>query len=235
MKWFSFKKKPRPHDISIDQSRFMDFIKDRSINVIIDIGANVGGYATGMRTSGYQGRIISIEPIQANIDVLTALACSDEKWQIAPRMAIGDLNEETVINVSRNNDLSSLRTAETAMEITLPKVEVVAQERVTVRRLDGLWTELGLTAKDRVFVKVDTQGHEAAVLTGAEALLREGRIIGLQLELSLMPLYSGESTYDEICVKLKTLGYHLWYIFPGCYSKKLHRQIQFDGIFFRET
>ena len=50
---------------------------------------------------------------------------------------------------------------------------------------------------------------------------------------SLVPLYRGEKTFEEIAAYLKAAGYDAHYIIPGYFSKKLNRQLQVDGVFFR--
>lgn len=216
-----------------DYLRLADMLEHHRINLVFDVGANVGQFAERLRLAGYTGRIVSFEPLQANIDTLTELAAKDIAWEIAPRMAVGEEDGETEINVSQNNDLSSILDIEGVMLEALPKGKYVGKEKVDVRALDSLFDDFA-GPEDRVFVKVDTQGYELPVVRGSRKAAEAGRILGWQLELSLVPLYADEPTFDAMTVELGGLGYAPHLIMTGYYSKKLKRQLQVDGVFFRK-
>src|SRR5207245_1501128 len=57
---------------------------------------------------------------------------------------------------------------------------------------------------ERVFLKIDTQGWDAEVLTGAGDRLEE--VLGLQLELSLKHTYEGQPDYLELLSTLRERG-----------------------------
>lgn len=112
-----------------------------------------------------------------------------------------------------------------------PTSEVVAEATVPTARLDGLDLVVGQPWQ-RLFLKIDVQGAEPAVLAGAERLWP--RIAGVQLELSLMQLYEGEMPWrallDEVCGR--GFSPHLW--IPGYFSRQLARQLQVDVVLFRD-
>ena len=56
---------------------------------------------------------------------------------------------------------------------------------------------------------------------------------GLQLELSLIPLYEGEATCLKVLRRVHDLGFEPHLILPGYFSKRLGHQLQIDGVFFR--
>jgi len=84
---------------------------------------------------------------------------------------------------------------------------------------------------DKVFLKIDTQGFERAVLDGAARSLT--RLEGAQLELSLVPLYEGEADWRALVDRLDAAGLHLAMVIPGYFDRHLNRMLQFDGIFLR--
>src|SRR5271165_3965632 len=67
----------------------IDFLRSRNIDLVIDVGANVGQYAKGLRKDAYAGWIVSFEPIAAAYKELAALADKDAQWK-AMNMALGD-------------------------------------------------------------------------------------------------------------------------------------------------
>ena len=81
------------------------------------------------------------------------------------------------------------------------------------------------------FLKIDVQGYEKFVLEGAPNLLK--RVIGVQLELSLVPLYEGDTPYLRMLEFLESAGLHLTLIEPGFRDKNTGEDLQFDGVFFR--
>jgi hypothetical protein len=80
---------------------------------------------------------------------------------------------------------------------------------------------------------VDTQGYEPAVLAGAAGLLE--RLAGIQLEMSLVPLYEGERAFRAMLDDLAALGFEPYLFLPGYFERKLARQFQVDGVFMRTT
>jgi Methyltransferase FkbM domain len=106
----------------------------------------------------------------------------------------------------------------------------VRKETVPLGRLDEVAGSY-LTPDDRVFLKIDTQGYEAEVLAGAERLLE--RLAGIQLELSLVPLYEGERAFRAMLDDLAALGFEPYLFLPGYFERKIARQLQVDGVFMR--
>ena len=76
------------------------------IDCVIDVGANSGGFASTIRSLGYSGRIVSLEPLSGPFEVLAARAAKDPDWE-ALRVAAGDADCEIEIKVARNAGHSS--------------------------------------------------------------------------------------------------------------------------------
>ena len=81
--------------------------------------------------------------------------------------------------------------------------------------------------------KIDTQGFESEVLKGSVKNLRN--IVGIQLEMSTVPLYQKQKTYEYFFNFLKKYNFHLWSIIPGYWNTKTGQMLQFDGIFIKKT
>ena len=73
---------------------------------------------------------------------------------------------------------------------------------------------------------------EKAVIDGAIASTK--RILGIQMELSLVPLYSGETLLTEMLEHMTRLGYTLMALEPGFSDPVTGQLVQVDCIFFRK-
>ena len=85
----------------------------------------------------------------------------------------------------------------------LPNTVKTVVEDVQIRRLDDLESELLL--EDPVFVKIDVQGYTEPVLRGGERVIR--RASAIVAEVSVQPLYRGETTFDQVCALLTGWGF----------------------------
>ena len=202
------------------------------VDHVVDVGANDGGFSSAIRQLGYTGKIISFEPLEKPFGALSVKAAADSNWD-AHRHAIGDTDGEVTINVSGNSGLSSsvLPMLDTHLAVA-PKSKYVATETVPQLRLDSRLPELGIDTTCRTFLKIDVQGYEGAVLDGASRLFADGAILGLQLELSLTPLYAGGMTYREGLERAEGLGMCLMGLDPVLSDPNTGRLLQADAVFF---
>lgn len=213
-----------------EAARLARMLSRHKIDTVLDVGANTGQYARHLRSIGYRGRIVCFEPLPAAHAALTRLAESDPGITVAPRQALGDATGEAALNVSANSESSSILRVNEAHLKAEPRVKPVAVESVPLNRLD-LAAAGYLSPGNRVFLKIDVQGYELPVLRGAEGILP--LLQGLQLELSLHPLYEGEPLFREVIDTVAALGFTLHDLNPCFSDDATGRTYQVDGIFFR--
>lgn len=202
------------------------------IDCVLDVGANRGQYADGLRTNGYAGRIVSFEPIASVRDDLAARAAGDPHWRVFPPVALGAASGAAWLEVSAESDMSSLLPQSDLLRSVSPSSAIERRERVRVEPLDALADE-ALAGVVRPFLKLDVQGFESAVLDGAERLLP--KLIGVQLELPLVPCYQGEAGWRALIDRLEGAGFTLWLVLGGYFERKLARQLQFDAVLMRAS
>lgn len=198
------------------------------IDVVLDVGAARGGYATELREFGYTGRIVSFEPLAAAHAELAAAAAGDPAWTTR-NLALGDTSGPQTINVASNSDSSSLLPMADGHRDASPDIDYVGTETIEVARLDDLAPEL-LGDADRAFLKIDTQGFERSVLAGAAGTL--DRLAGIQLELSFVELYEGGMLADEAIAFCYDHGFVLTGLDQG-FSDPGGAVLQADGVFLR--
>jgi FkbM family methyltransferase len=190
-----------------EAARLKKLFDTYQVDLVIDVGANIGNYGIALRDCGYNGRIISFEPIQGAYDKLVENAKSDAYWSVAPRMALGERDGTIQINVAGNVDSSSILAILPAHLNAAPEARYIATENVPIRTLDGLCGTVLPTDAKSVFVKLDVQGYEKNVLVGGKKFFSTAT--GVQLELSLVPLYEGQILYDKMIEFLRIEGFVL--------------------------
>lgn len=207
----------------------MDLLRRHGINVLFDVGANAGQYASTMRALGYDGRIVSFEPSSEAFALLAAAAGDDPGWT-AVQCALGEREGTVNLHISGNSQSSSVLPMLPSHLAADPTSRYVAEETVPVTTL-ALQIERHLRPDDCLFVKIDTQGCELQVLAGAGDRLAAVR--GLQVELSLVPLYQDQPLIDEVISSVRRMGYAPVSIEPDFFEPRTGALLQADGIFFR--
>jgi FkbM family methyltransferase len=200
------------------------------VDTLLDVGANAGQYTASLRESGYGGRVFSFEPLESAHARLLQAASKDLDWKVAPRMALGNEDGTLAIHVAANSWSSSALKMLDAHVRADPGSRYVAEERVRVARLDTVALELGIPGEN-LFLKIDVQGFERQVLDGAAGL--GPRIKGVQLELSLVPLYEGQELFLPLIDALTRDGFEVCGFLPGWVEPATGRTLQVDAIFFR--
>ena len=202
-----------------------------NIDLVFDVGANIGQYAKLLRELGYSGRIVSFEPLSSAYSQLKAVSEKDPLWEIAPQTAIGNQEGEIIINIAGNSYSSSALPMLDAHLESAPESAYSGSETVKLSRLDTLAKDYIKSETKSIFLKIDVQGLEKQVLEGATAILP--LVKGIKLELSLVPLYEGQVLFKEMIDIVEKLGYELYGIEPGFTAEKTGRMLQMDGIFFK--
>lgn len=212
-----------------DLIRRMKMLNHYKIDLIIDVGANKGEYTSELINLGYKGRIESFEPVSEVYNELNAISKKHKIWN-THKIALGDFDGQTEINIAGNINSSSLLEMLPRHERSAPSSKYTKKENIHVRKLDSIFNSLEIN-NHNIFIKIDVQGYEKAVLNGAEKTI--DRIMGIQIEMSLEPLYQGSMLYREMIEFLESKGFELYSIENGFSDPKTGKLLQCDGIFFR--
>lgn len=211
-------------------ARIRQLLRDRAVDTVLDVGANAGQFAHFLREDlGYRQRIISFEPLSAVYAQLAAKAAADPLWS-THHFALGAANERREINVSVNGVSSSILPMHPSVEQAVPAARFYDRELIEIRTLDSIFDDACAGATS-IYLKLDTQGYEHQVLTGAERVLP--RIDIVQMEMALMPLYEGEMRFGGLMELMQGLGYRLVGLEQGSTDPHSGAIQQVDGIFCR--
>jgi FkbM family methyltransferase len=160
--------------------------------LVLDIGANVGAWTDAVLSAAPDVQIIAIEPGDDARRKLEARFAGNQQISIDPR-AVSDHKGTSPFYVTEHSHNASLRQplAETAGLYDVGGwgvSEVVTVETTTVDEI---------TAGRHVAVlKIDVQGAEAAVLSGAAATLE--RTDAVLLEVTFVPHYEEDASFPRL-------------------------------------
>ena len=212
------------------RAQLYSLLTNDRLNVVLDIGANVGQYGTELRELGYSGRIVSVEPLASAHAKLSERALHDDKWLVAPRCAIGATEGEVRINIAGNSVSSSVLSMNTVHSDAAPGSSYVGSELTPLMSLDRACAQF-IGPSDRVFLKVDTQGYEWAVLDGATDTLKQ--VHALSIEASLVELYERQHLWANVVERLTSSGWKVWDIQPAFSDPRSGQLLQVDLLFVR--
>jgi FkbM family methyltransferase len=219
-----------PPSAFVSQKSLAGLLQQERINLVLDVGANVGQFVDQLRGIGYTGRVVSFEPLAAAHALLRKRAEADANWTIADRTAVGPTEGSVEIHVSNNSVSSSILGMMPSHSEAAPESSYVGTETVQMNSLDNL---CGLDSTDRVLLKVDVQGYEKNVLDGAHRTLENCRAV--ISEMSLIPLYDGQLLAREMWDLLAAQGFEAWSLESAFRNAETGRMLQLDGAFVRPS
>lgn len=176
-------------------------------DVVLDIGANVGDYASKVKQLNPDARVFAFEPHPVTFQrtIAAGAAASFEAINAGCGDTVGRFKLYDYAGTSTGSQHASLyqnviedlhRSEAVAFEVDLTTVDAFldAREIQSVRLL-----------------KIDTEGHEAGVLRGAAGAIADGRIDFIQFEFNAMNVAS--RTFFKDLVELLP-GYQLMRLLP---------------------
>jgi FkbM family methyltransferase len=216
---------------AIHLKRLFDLLQ---VDCVLDVGANLGQYRDFLRDEiGFQGPIVSFEPIPSHVRELLKRAESDRNWMVQG-CALGATIGEARFNVMRASQFSSfLAPDHGVVKCFEGENQIEEQVAVPIKTLDEVFPEIERRFNCRsVYLKLDTQGYDLEVLKGAAAALAKVR--ALQTEASVKPIYKGMPDYATALSTLEGFGFELSGIFPNN-SGHFPSLIEFDAVMIRKT
>lgn len=141
----------------------------RDLDVAVDVGANVGVYSGVL--SRLARTVVSLEP---NIHCVSFLQRVLPPNCIVVRKAASDRCGEAVLRIPvyERGLRESRGTIAPGNRLAGSATRRVEEQRVVSEPLDQILAGPGLAGRRVGFIKVDVEGHEHAVLRGAEATIR---------------------------------------------------------------
>jgi FkbM family methyltransferase len=188
-------------------SKFMflrDLLDRLQITEVLDVGGNAGQFATSLRYLGFQGSIVSFEPVPEVFTQLCKSMEDDPKW-LGHNIALGEAKTTLKLNVMQSSVFSSFHAP---IDDQGGLNTIVKTCSVPVLRLDEVLRGRDLS---RTLLKVDTQGHEMQVFNGLGDMIRSLRAI--VCEVSVNAIYEDTPRMTEVIQFLDEKGFK-----PACFA-----------------
>jgi FkbM family methyltransferase len=213
------------------ESKRGQVLRRGDIAAVLDVGANVGQYASVVRRAGYRGPILSFEPAAGPFAELTKHSRKDPQHRCY-NMALGNSAGNADLYVAANTVASSLRRITDlnlgASASSAPR----STETVPVARLDAL--DGGIIPEGgSLYLKIDAQGFEKEILMGGCGILN--RVAAVEVELSFVPLYDGQALLPEVWTLLQSNGFVPVWFERGFMHPQSGYLLQADALFLKDS
>lgn len=199
------------------------------IELVIDIGANVGQFAAGLLRDGYRGHIVSVEPLPDAHALLCKAAAAHPRWTVAEPMALGPSAGTVMLQVAGNSVSSSVLPMLERHVAAAPESRPAGTVAVTQDTVDAVFAER--VEGTRTLIKIDTQGYEREVLLGAPRCLQSVDLV--LMELSVVRLYEGQWLWLEAIQFMREHRFDLVFLLPDFADPGTGQVLQYNGLFRR--
>jgi FkbM family methyltransferase len=169
-------KEPHRYD---DFVRFLRFLDPRDRIEVFDVGANVGNWAAECLEFFPAAQITCLEPVPATFQSLRDRFANDRRVKVIGAGASDSPGTAEMI-VDESSERSSLHEYSRTQDAL--DIKFTGRTSVDLIRLDSLL--LDREAKARL-LKIDVQGHEAAAMSGATAILPEVDVLILECSFNV--------------------------------------------------
>ncbi len=207
-----------------------NWLKEKNIQTIFDVGANEGQFAEKIRTLFPNATIYAFEPLPHVYERLVEMFKGDQKF-IPCNYALGEKEEETIIFLNEYSPSSSLleMADEHKKHFDFARKETV--HTIYVKRLDDIAPSIKIAKP--ALLKIDVQGFEEKVILGGRNTIPEFDMI--LIEVSFRELYKEQPLFDDIYNQLKKVGFNYCGNFEQLISPKDGSILQADAIFIRKS
>lgn len=182
-------------------------------STIIDIGSNKGQFSLLAQKYNPSSKIISFEPLKKPSDIYLKIFKSNKNVKHF-NFAIGPIEKNIEMNVSRKIDSSSVLPITSKQASIFKGTELLRKEQVSIKPLDKLISNKEFNGK--TFVKIDVQGFELEVIKGCKKYINFFNYI--YVECSFIELYEKQSFADEVVSYLEKNDFKLIGVFNTSYD-----------------
>jgi FkbM family methyltransferase len=196
---------------------------------IIDVGANVGQFASAARGFFPDAVLYAYEP-QPDCFKDLSRAFGQVPGVFLRQTALGENTGTLTFNINSHRHSSSALPLAAAHREAFPSAIEQSEIQVPITTLDVEFGSGALTGE--ILLKLDVQGFEAAVLRGGSDTLKSVRWI--LLETSFEPMYEGEMIFTELQELVAQSGFKFLRPVGWLSNPETGQIVQMDALFVRE-
>jgi len=221
----------RANELQAEQKRIENlWLQHMQIKTIIDIGANTGQFAAHIHKIIPDAMLYTFEPLQDCYEELVKNLTGVMQFK-AFNLALGNESGTTEIHRSEYSQSSSLLPMAKLHKESFPFTENETIQTIKVAKLDEIANEMQLHKP--LMIKIDVQGFEDKVIAGGLQTISLADII--IVEMSIEPLYEGQSLFPDIHKTLTEQGFQYRGNYEQLYNPIDGRILQVDGIFVKSN
>jgi FkbM family methyltransferase len=199
-----------------------------SASVIFDVGAHSGAVANLYRRYFPTARIHCFEPYPKSFELLKENLASDPGVN-CHSLALSDETGSAVFHGNSSTATNSLLPTDSSGHFYWGEglLETTGTQVVKTMTVDDFMSSHSLQTID--ILKLDVQGAEFRVLSGASRALAAHQIRLVYFEMIFCPTYQGQRAFSEYLLMLEKHGYRFLDFYNGI--RKHNQLIQADVIF----
>jgi FkbM family methyltransferase len=215
-------KNPDPYEVQQSIIKISD-------PVILDVGAHVGLVTRKYRQLFPHAIIHSFEPFPPSYEKLKDRVGANNANTQTHNLALCDKNGSINFNVNSSAATNSILPTDPKGSKFWSRGLLETQQhlQVSTTTIDSFCEEQKIKKID--ILKLDVQGAEFLVLSGAKHMLAQHLISVIYLEILMAPTYAGQRNLFEYINLLAPLGYNFFDFYNPV--RKGHRLLQFDVLF----
>lgn len=208
------------------ESSFIKLIIENDIDVVFDIGANIGQFVSLLKAGGFKGRVISLEPDETTFKILHS-NFGEYKNVILLNFGLDVKSGEKLLNISPDGGLSSsFLSLSSHLETDHRYTGAKLIKTITLNNIIDSY----VNPSEKIFLKLDIQGYEGIILN--ELNLSAFNIVGFRLESSNIEIYQDAWTLGQIVTWIEKNGFRCSQIIEGDKDNSIPKW--FDVIAFKK-
>ena len=176
---------------NIHQKRISNFLQNRSIETVIDIGAHKGEFAQNALQIKSVNKIIAFEPQKKIFQLLKEKFANNKKITLN-NFALSEKVEKKIMKINKMTATSTLNHEINKNSLYFKfksfllyqKNSIISEEEINTTTFDVFFNEE--TFDENTLLKIDTEGYELHVLKGSERKIKEVKYILIQNQFSKM-------------------------------------------------
>ena len=176
---------------NIHQKRISNFLQNRSIETVIDIGAHKGEFAQNALQIKSVNKIIAFEPQKKIFQLLKEKFANNKKITLN-NFALSQKVEKKIMKINKMTATSTLNHEINKNSLYFKfksfllyqKNSIISEEEINTTTFDVFFNEE--TFDENTLLKIDTEGYELHVLKGYERKIKEVKYILIQNQFSKM-------------------------------------------------